>query len=75
MPLPVVNPDTYDSLANSPLNYEDLILRIAAENPEIVRLMKVLEKQQRREALVGVITVYRMLQSQADADDLKDLFA
>lgn len=70
--LPTVHPDTYHSLLASPCDTETLLLQIAEENPEVVRLLKVLET--RGESITGALVLYRMLRAQAESDALEELF-
>jgi len=71
--LPVVKPEIAYALNASGYDQEALIERIVSENPEIARLLVVMEHRDRRDAMVGVLVLYRLLAAQADADALKEL--
>lgn len=73
MPLPIVHPDIYHSIVASGYDTEALMDRIASENPEVMRLIKVM--LHRGDCITGVLVLYRMLREQADADTLKELLA
>ena len=72
MALPVVHPDIYHSIEASGYDTEALMDRIASENPEVMRLLKVMMR--RGDSITGVLVLYRMLSEQAEANALDDLY-
>jgi hypothetical protein len=72
MPLPFVQHGILDGLNASPINGAEFFDRLEKENPRVLTLLRVMEK--RGDNISGAIAMYRMLEAQAQADDLNNLF-
>lgn len=70
MPLPVLQPEIYAGLRASKFDEEALLDRIANENPEVLRIMKVMQEGGNQSGYIGALVLYRLLQAQADCEDL-----
>lgn len=74
MPLPVVQPEIINALHASGYDHEATLHRILKENPQVMVLLQTLEKTGRQEAISGVILLYRLLASQAEANEMRELY-
>jgi hypothetical protein len=72
MPLPFVQDGILSGLNASPLDAREFFEHLAKENPRVLTLLRVMEK--RGDNISGAIAMYRMLEAQAQADDLNNLF-
>ena len=70
MALPEVQHEIFDGLIASAFNLDEYVRAILDKNPNVFALLSIIEQKHGRKALACAVAVYRLLDAQADCDDL-----
>lgn len=74
MSLPEVKYELFDGLiaSDGSFDIDEYLLHVLDQNPNVFALLSTIEKQHGRKALGCAVLVYRMLEAQAECDELWD---
>lgn len=72
--LPVIQPEIVDAVKASGYDHDAWVVRIMRENPQVFTLMGTLVARGSHEGVAAVMLLYRLLATQAEADELEEMF-